>query len=81
MDRIDQLMNEKVLYGQQIKNLELKALQAQINPHFLYNSLDLINCTAISHSVPQISRMVKALGQFYRLSLSGGNERIPYLLR
>ena len=77
MDRIDQLMNEKVLYGQQIKNLELKALQAQINPHFLYNSLDLINCTAISHSVPQISRMVKALGQFYRLSLSGGNERIP----
>lgn len=77
MDRIDQLMEEKVTYGQQIKNLELKALQAQINPHFLYNSLDLINCTAISHSVPQISRMVKALGQFYRLSLSGGNEQIP----
>ena len=77
MDRIDQLMNEKVIYGQQIKDLELKALQAQINPHFLYNSLDLINCTAISHSVPQISRMVKALGQFYRISLSGGNDRIP----
>lgn len=77
MDRIDQLMEEKVVYGQQIKSLELKALQAQINPHFLYNSLDLINCTAISCSVPQISRMVKALGQFYRLSLSGGNEQIP----
>ena len=76
MDRIDQLMEEKVVYGQQIKNLELKALQAQINPHFLYNSLDLINCTAISHSVPEISRMVKALGQFYRLSLSGGSEQI-----
>lgn len=77
MDRIDELMEEKVMYGKQIKNLELKALQAQINPHFLYNSLDLINCTAISHSVPQISRMVKSLGQFYRLSLSGGNEQIP----
>lgn len=77
MDRIDELMEEKVMYGQQIKSLELKALQAQINPHFLYNSLDLINCTAISHSVPQISRMVKSLGQFYRLSLSGGNEQIP----
>lgn len=77
MDRIDQLMDEKVAHGQQIKNLELKALQAQINPHFLYNSLDLINCTAISHSVPQISRMVKSLGQFYRLSLSGGSEQIP----
>ena len=77
MDRIDQLIKEKIIYGKQIKDLELKALQAQINPHFLYNSLDLINCTAISHSVPQISRMVKALGQFYRLSLSGGSERIP----
>ncbi len=76
MDRIDQLMEEKVSYGQQIKSLELKALQAQINPHFLYNSLDLINCTAIAHSVPQISRMVKSLGQFYRLSLSGGKEQI-----
>lgn len=76
MMRIDTLMEEKVLYGQQIKNLELKALQAQINPHFLYNSLDLINCTAISHNVPQISRMVRALGRFYRISLSSGNDCI-----
>ncbi|HBA51308.1 MAG TPA: two-component sensor histidine kinase, partial [Lachnospiraceae bacterium] len=50
--------------------------QAQINPHFLYNSLDLINCTAISRNVPEISRMVNALGQFYRLSLSNGREVI-----
>ena len=70
MDRVDTLMEERVEYGRQIKNLELKALQAQINPHFLYNSLDLINCTAISRNVPEISRMVNALGRFYRLSLS-----------
>ena len=66
MDRIDGLMEERVEYARQIKHLELKALQAQINPHFLYNSLDLINCTAISRNVPEISRMVRALGQFYR---------------
>ena len=35
MDRVDTLMEERVEYGRQIKNLELKALQAQINPHFL----------------------------------------------
>ena len=76
MDRLDTLMEEKVEQGRQIKNLELKALQAQINPHFLYNSLDLINCTAISRNVPEISRMVNALGRFYRLSLSKGREVI-----
>lgn len=77
MTRIDTLMDEKLEQGQQIKALELKALQAQINPHFLYNSLDLINCTAIAHHVPQISHMVNALARFYRLSLSRGREVIP----
>lgn len=77
MDQMDTLMEEKVEYGRQIKNLELKALQAQINPHFLYNSLDLINCTAINHNVPEISKMVNSLGKFYRLSLSKGKETIP----
>lgn len=76
MDQMDSLMDDKVEYGRQIKNLELKALQAQINPHFLYNSLDLINCSAISHNIPEISKMVNALSKFYRLSLSKGREII-----
>ncbi len=76
MDRVDALMEESVEQGRQIQSLELKALQAQINPHFLYNSLDLINCTAIDRNVPEISRMVNALGKFYRLSLSKGREVI-----
>lgn len=76
MNRVDVLMDEKVEYGRQIKNLELKALQAQINPHFLYNTLDLISCTAILHNVPQISRTVNALARFYKISLSRGRETI-----
>ena len=76
MDRLDALMEEREEHGRQIKNLELKALQAQINPHFLYNSLDMVNSTSISRNVPEIRRMVNALGQFYRLSLSNGREVI-----
>lgn len=76
MDRLDILMDEKVEYGRQIKNLELKALQAQINPHFLYNTLDLISCTAILHNVPQISKTVNALARFYKISLSRGRETV-----
>ena len=76
MERIDGLLEEKVAYGREIKNLELKALQAQINPHFLYNSLDLISCTAIVHNVPEITRLVNALARFYKLSLSKGKEVI-----
>lgn len=76
MNRLNQLMEEKVQYGQDIKNLELKALQAQINPHFLYNTLDTINCLAIQRDVPEISDVVSSLAAFYKISLSKGKEMI-----
>ncbi|HEX3047663.1 MAG TPA: sensor histidine kinase, partial [Bacillota bacterium] len=72
--KVDTLMNDKYLLGQEIKNLELKALQAQINPHFLYNTLDLINWMSIRANVPQIRQVVEALSTFYRLSLSKGED-------
>lgn len=77
MGRIRQLLDEKVTYGIEIKNLELKALQAQINPHFLYNTLDTINCLALQENVPEISELVAALAGFYRISLSRGQDVIP----
>lgn len=54
------------------KEAELKTLQAQINPHFLYNTLDSINWLAINHDVPEISHMVTSLSDFFRYSLSKG---------
>ena len=77
MNRIQQLLDEKLVYGIEIKNLELKALQAQINPHFLYNTLDTINCLALQENVPEISELVAALAAFYRISLSRGQDTIP----
>lgn len=61
---------------EQKRKAELMALQAQINPHFLYNTLDAINWMAIIAQQDQISDMVSSLGRFFRLSLSRGKEII-----
>ncbi len=58
----------------QEREAELNALQAQINPHFLYNTLDTIFWKAERNKVPEISEMVLALSQIFRLSLNRGNE-------
>lgn len=71
------LIKEKYKMGQEVKSAELKALQAQINPHFLYNSLDLINCIAIKHNIIDIVKMVNSLAKFYKISLSRGMDVIP----
>ncbi|GGF66554.1 hypothetical protein GCM10010912_09430 [Paenibacillus albidus] len=59
------------------KEAELQTLQAQINPHFLYNTLDSINWIAIHHEIPEISQMVTSLSDFFRYSLSKGKNIIP----
>ncbi|WP_438445455.1 cache domain-containing sensor histidine kinase [Gorillibacterium sp. sgz5001074] len=71
---ISTLLEEKYAFGQQVKNLELKSLQAQINPHFLYNTLDLIHWMAADVQAPQIGELVQSLSKFYHLSLSNGQE-------
>lgn len=73
---IARLMDETYLLGREVKNKELQALQAQINPHFLYNTLDLINVMAIESGRSDISTVVGELAMFYKLSLSNGKEYI-----
>jgi two-component system sensor histidine kinase YesM len=75
--RIAWLLEERYRLGQETKHSELRALQAQINPHFLYNTLDLVNCLALRQGAPAIASAVEALSRFYRLSLSGGAETVP----
>ena len=52
------------------KHAEIKALEAQINPHFLFNTLDSINWRAIEHDEEEISNMLGTLGSLLRYSVS-----------
>ncbi|WP_019912448.1 sensor histidine kinase [Paenibacillus sp. HW567] len=76
ISRMKVILEEQYKLGQEAKNSELRALHSQINPHFLYNTLDLINWTAIQHKVPEIASLVQSLSQFYKLSLNKGEEII-----
>lgn len=73
---MEDLIEKKYLLGQETKNAELKILQAQINPHFLYNTLDMIQWFAEEGMLSQIEESVSSLATFYRLSLSNGKEFI-----
>jgi two-component system sensor histidine kinase YesM len=75
--QIKELINKLYVSEVKKKEAELKALQAQINPHFLYNTLDSINWIALRNNVPDISHMVTSLSDFFRYSLSKGRSIIP----
>ena len=74
LTRIKQLIEE--VYESKIKQkeYEMRALQAQINPHFLYNSLSLINWIALEQNSEEISKITLAMSSFYRTALNKGNN-------
>ncbi|GIO87865.1 sensor histidine kinase YesM [Paenibacillus faecis] len=59
------------------KEVELQALVAQINPHFIYNSLESINSMAVLQGNKDISKMVVSLGKLLRISISESQQLIP----
>lgn len=74
--RIRELLNAKIREQENLKKAELKALQAQINPHFLYNTLDTIVWMAESNNTDQVIDIVRALSSFFRIALSKGKDWI-----
>ncbi len=73
IDRINKLMEQQKYFMNTMRRAEISALQAQINPHFVYNSLDYINWMAQESNVPDISVMLTNLSSFMRNSLSDSN--------
>ena len=74
ISKMSVLIDEQYKLGKEVKNAELKALQSQINPHFLYNTLDMINWMAHKNMNKEISIAVKNLAKFYKLSLNKGKD-------
>ena len=77
---VDDVYNSKIKEKELeflIKELELNALQQQINPHFLYNVLESIFWIADMNGHEQISEMISELGSFFKTSISGKDEFIP----
>lgn len=73
-EKVEDLMEEQYALGQEKTGAELKALQSQINPHFLYNTLDMINWMAQKNETENIRSVVQAMSRFYRLTLSKGHD-------
>lgn len=75
--RIDTLIKEQLEMGKELKSAELKALQSQINPHFLYNTLDVIKWLGYQKRTEDIDEVVSSLARFYKLSLNKGKDIVP----
>ena len=73
---VRRLLKEEFQLGKDVRVAELRALQAQINPHFLYNTLDLINWIAMDYGAEDIEKIAWNLARFYRLSLNRGQNLI-----
>ena len=72
--RLDDTVNEVYRSKIKEKEYEMRALQAQINPHFLYNSLSMINWKALEAEQEDISHITLALSTFYRTALNKGKN-------
>lgn len=75
--RLQGLIDENRREQENLKKSELRALQAQINPHFLYNTLDAIVWLAEAGQSKEVIHITRALSDFFRISLSQGKDWIP----
>jgi len=76
-DKLETLIEQNRLEQENLKKAELRTLQTQIAPHFLYNTLDAIVWLAEAGSTDEVIHITRALSDFFRISLSQGRDWIP----
>ncbi|NLW59049.1 MAG: sensor histidine kinase [Firmicutes bacterium] len=76
LSQIRQLMRQSVQEQKKLRQIEMRALQEQIKPHFIYNTLEVIIGLLETNQNEDVIKMVEALGAFFRISLSQGRELI-----
>ena len=76
-DHLETMMERSVRDAKNLRKAELRTLQAQINPHFLYNTLEAIVWKAEAGDKDEVIRLTSALSDFFRISLSSGADWIP----
>lgn len=76
-EKLNVLYNQVYLNEIHIKEMQLSALQAQINPHFLYNTLDTIYWMSEFHNTSDVSNMIGALSKFFRFAITGDDATVP----
>ena len=74
--RIQELLNENIKEQKNLQKAEMRTLQAQITPHFLYNTFDTIIWLAEAEETEEVIEVTKAFSQFFRISLSKGHDWI-----
>lgn len=72
--KMEQLMEDQRKSAEELRIAEFNSLQAQINPHSLYNTMDMINWMALQGQTSEISSAVQKLSRFYKLTLSRKNS-------
>ena len=77
VDQVQESIRKKLEYAHREKDLELRVMQSQINPHFLCNSLNTVYNLATLHNEPEIARAVSSLCVFLRYNISAPQIEIP----
>lgn len=77
IDNVNQLIDDIELRGEKEKRYQLRALQAQINPHFIFNAMDMVNWLALSRNCDDIANIVDSIAKMMRYSITDADGIVP----